>query len=66
LHIVIPPADIELGEVFHAFELMDEVVNERKGIAILSSDKIECTVLYKANFSVLLLDKEDQGADWRF
>src|SRR3979490_1871806 len=66
-HIVIPPADIELGEVLHAFESVDEVVNEGKGIAILSGDQIERTiVLDKAKLSVLLLDEEDGSTYWRF
>src|SRR3981189_2089252 len=48
-HIVIPPADIELGEVLCAFESVDEVVNEGKGIAILSGDQVEhVIVLHKA------------------
>src|SRR3981189_3609222 len=66
-HVVIPPADIELGEILRAFESMDEVVNEGKGIAVLPSDQIErAIVLYEAKFSVLLLDEEDQSAYWRF
>src|SRR3979490_1229430 len=66
-HIVIPPADVELGEVLHAFESVDEVINERKGIAILSGDQVKrAIVLDKAKSSVLLLDEEDRGAYWRF
>jgi hypothetical protein len=65
LHIVIPPADIEFGKVFCTFEPVDEVVHEGEGIAILSDDQIECTVvLYKAKFFILLLDEEDQSAYW--
>src|SRR3979490_2129541 len=64
-HIVIPPGDIELGEVLCAFESVDEVVNEREGIPILPSDQIQCAiVLDKAKFSVFLLDEEDRGAYW--
>ena len=38
---------------------MDEVVNEGKGIAILSGDQVErAIVLYEAKLSVLLLDEE--------
>src|SRR3981189_1781581 len=66
-HIVIPPADIELGEVLCAFESVDEVVNEREGIAIFPSDEIQCAiVLDKVKLSVLLLDEEDGSAYWRF
>jgi hypothetical protein len=66
-HIVIPPADVELGEVLRAFESVDEVVNEGKGVAILSGDQVErAIVLDKAKPSVFLLDDEDRGAYWRF
>src|SRR3981189_3752722 len=66
-HVVIPPADIELGEVLRAFESVDEVVNEGEGIAILPSDQVErAIVLYEAKFSVLLLYEEDRSAYWRF
>src|SRR3981189_1201941 len=66
-HIVIPPADVELGEVLRAFESVDEVVNERKGIAIFSGDQVErAIVLDKAKPSVLLFDEEDRGAYRRF
>jgi hypothetical protein len=66
-HIVIPPADVELGEVLHAFESVNEVVNEGKGIAILSGNQVErAIVLDKAKSSVLLFDEEDQGTYWRF
>src|SRR3979490_739321 len=37
-HVVIPQADVELGEVLRAFKSVDEVVNEREGIAVLPSD----------------------------
>src|SRR3981189_1413298 len=66
-HVVIPPADVELGEVLRAFESVNEVVNEGKGIAVLSGDQIErAIVLYKAEPSVLLFDEEDRGAYRRF
>src|SRR3981189_2609742 len=65
-HVVIPPADIELGEVLRAFKSVDEVVNEREGIAVLPSDQVErAIVLHEAKFSVLLLDEEDRSAYWR-
>src|SRR3981189_999431 len=66
-HVVIPPADVELGEILRAFESMDEVVNEGKGIAVLPSDQIErAIVLDKAKLSILLLDEEDRSAYRRF
>ena len=66
-HIVISPADVELGEILCAFESVDKVVDEGKGIAILPRDQIErAIVLYKAKFSVLLLDEEDRSTYRRF
>src|SRR3981189_1888794 len=66
-HIVIPPADVELGEVLRAFKSVNKVVNEGEGIAILSGDQVErAIVLYEAKLSVLLLDEEDGSAYWRF
>ena len=66
-HVVIPPANVELGEVLCAFESVNEVVNEGKEIAVLSGDQVErAIVLDKAKLSVLLLDEEDWSAYWRF
>src|SRR3981189_3117618 len=44
-HIVIPPTDIELGEVLCAFESVDEVVDEGEGIVILSGDQLERAIV---------------------
>src|SRR3981189_2130684 len=61
-HIVIPPVDVELGEVLRAFESVDEIVNERKGVAILSGDQVErAIVLDKAKPPVLLFNEEAKG-----
>src|SRR3979490_940971 len=66
-HIVIPPADVELGEVLRAFKSVNEVVNEGKGIAIFSGDQVErAIVIYKAKFSLFLLDEEDRSTYRRF
>src|SRR3981189_2692250 len=66
-HVVIPPADVELGEVLRAFKSEDEVVNGGKGIEILSGDQVRrAVVLDKAKPSVLLFDEEDRGAYRRF
>jgi hypothetical protein len=66
-HIVVPPADVELGEVLCAFESVNEVVNEGKEIAILLGNQVErVIVLDKAKSSVLLFDEEDRGAYWQF
>src|SRR3981189_277427 len=66
-HIVIPPADVKLGEVLRAFESVNEVINEREGVAVLPSDQVErAIVLHEAKLSVFLLDEEDGSAYWRF
>ena len=57
--IVVPPVDIELGEVACTLETIDKVGNERKRIDILDSLCIECAiVLDKSERSILLLDEE--------
>jgi hypothetical protein len=59
--IVVSPSHIKLGEVLHALESMDEIVNEWKGVSIFSCD-VECSiVLNKMELTILLLDEEDWG-----
>ena len=58
--IVVSPAYIEFGEVFRAFKLMDEVVNNGEGVAIFSCDSVQCpVVLYETKLAILFLDEED-------
>ena len=65
LTLLYPQANVELGEVLRAFESVDEVVNEGKGIAVLSGDQVErAIVLNEAKLSIFLLDEEDRGAYW--
>ena len=33
--IVVPPLNVKLGEMFHIFELVNEVGDEREGVGIL-------------------------------
>jgi hypothetical protein len=57
--IVVPPADIKLGEVACTSKMIDKVRNERKWIDILDSLCIECLiVLDKLERSILLLNEE--------
>jgi hypothetical protein len=57
--IVVPPADIKLGEVACASETIDKVGNEWKWIDILDSLCIECAiVLDKSERSILLFNEE--------
>jgi hypothetical protein len=62
--IVVPPADVELGEVSRVLEPMDEVVDEGERIAILPGDHVQSSVvLDKAELSIFLLDEEDRGSE---
>ena len=64
VNIVVAPADVELREVFCAFETMDEVVDKRKGVTVLSRDEIErVIVLYESQLTILLFDEEDWCTD---
>lgn len=60
---------VDLGKVFAALNAVEEVVDQRDGIAVLDGDGIESTVINaEAEFAVLLLDEKDgcgsRGAGW--
>jgi hypothetical protein len=58
--IIISQVYIELGEVLHALELMDQVVDEGEGVSILSHDGINSLIfLDKVEHTILFLDEED-------
>ena len=58
--VVIPPSNVELGEVASVFQLVYEVGDEGKGVGVTGSVFIEVPViLARTKFSVLLLDKEE-------
>ena len=58
--VVIPPANIELGEVASVFQLVHEVGDEGKGVGIAGGVFVEVSiVLARTKFSVFLLDKEE-------
>jgi hypothetical protein len=60
--IIVSPSYVELGEVSHALESMDEIINEGEGVLIFSCDGIECSiVLDEAELTILLLDTKDWG-----
>jgi hypothetical protein len=64
MDIVVYPAYIELGKVSHAFESINEVIDEGERISIFSHDSVEClVVLDKAELTILLLDEEDWGTN---
>jgi hypothetical protein len=61
--IIVPPVDVELGEVSRVLELMDEVVNEGEWIVILPGDHVQSSVvLDEAELSIFLLHEEDRGS----
>jgi hypothetical protein len=60
--IIVPPENIQLGEVACIFELMDKVVNEGEQVPILPGDSIQSSVvLDEVKLSIFLLDEEDWG-----
>ena len=59
-NVVKAPSDIQLSEVPRSRELVDQLINQRKWVTILHSDRVEhAIILHKAEFTILLLDKED-------
>ena len=60
--VVVAPVNVELYEVASTFEMVNEVVNERKWVSILPSDEIERAVaLNEMELPIFLLDKEDRS-----
>jgi hypothetical protein len=60
--IIVSPTYVELCEVSHTLESMDEIINEGEGVSIFSRDGVECSiVLDEAELTILLLDKKDWG-----
>jgi hypothetical protein len=60
--IIVSPSYIKLGEVLHAFESIDEIIDEGERVSISSCDGTECSiVLDEAELTILLLDEEDWG-----
>ena len=59
--VVVPPMNIELGEVASVFQLVHKVGDERKEIGIAGSVFIEVSVvLAGVEFAIFLLDKEER------
>ena len=60
--VVVSPLNIEFDEVASIFQLVHKVRDERKGVGITDGvfDKVT-VVLERAEFAVLLLDKEEGG-----
>jgi hypothetical protein len=43
--IIVSPAHIELDEIVCTLEVMDQVINERKGVVIFACDGVEGAVV---------------------
>ena len=60
--IVVPPSDIELGEVFCILELIDRIRDEGEGVGISDGVFIQVVVVLAGmEFPILLLDKKERG-----
>ena len=65
-NIVVPPANIQLGEVLGLMKLIDELWNEGYGVVIFDCHCVQCSgVLHQLKGAVLLLNEEYQGCHWR-
>ena len=65
-NIVVPPTNIQLGEVFGPAKLIDELQNEGYGVVIFDHHCIECSVvLHQPKGAILLLNEEHQGCHLR-
>src|SRR6266403_5111012 len=59
-NVVVSPTNVKLGEVAGIMQLVNEVRDERERSGILDSDIIKMAiVLYRAEFAILLVDKEE-------
>lgn len=63
--IIISPPDVKLREDFCLHQAVNDIGSERQQVAIFDRDGVELPViLYKAEFSIFLLDEEDRGYHW--
>ena len=59
MNVVVPPSYIEFGEVRELAEVIYKVRDKGEGVSILDGVFFQVSViLYGAEFSILLLDKE--------
>ena len=66
-NIVVPPANIQLGEILGPIKLIDEFRDEGYGVVIFDRHCIQrSVVLHQPKGAILLLDVEYQGCHWRF
>src|SRR6266404_2338006 len=61
-NIVITPSHVKLGKDICILYLTDEIGNERQGVPISNSEFVQpSVVLYRPEFAVFLLYKEERG-----
>ena len=59
-NVVVSPTNVKLGEVAGIMQFVNEVRDERERSGILDSDIIKTViVLYRAEFAILLVYKEE-------
>ena len=60
--IVVPPADVKLGEQFSIFELVDEVGDKQEWVGVSGGMFVQIVVvLTGAETAIFLLNKEEWG-----
>ena len=60
--VVVPPSNIKLGEMFHIFEFVDKVRDERERVGISDGVFIQVmVVLAGAEFPILLDEKKGEA-----
>ncbi|KAG5732064.1 hypothetical protein E4T56_gene18820 [Termitomyces sp. T112] len=65
MHIVVTPPDVQLSEVLHAAEVVDELRDEGEGVTVLYYYGVEyLVVLYQLEGAILLFDEEDWRSHW--
>ena len=65
MDIVIPPADVKLGEDLCSLKFIDKIRDEWEGIGIMDSVFIEIAiVLTRTETTILLSNEEERGRLW--
>ncbi|KAG5350337.1 hypothetical protein C0989_011515 [Termitomyces sp. Mn162] len=65
-HIVVTPPDVQLSEVLHTLEVVDELRDKGERVTVLHHHNIEyLVVLDQLEGAILLFDEEDQKSHWR-
>jgi hypothetical protein len=66
-NIVVPPSDIEFGEILCPFEFLDKFLNKREWITIFDCNGIQLSVvLYGSKGTIFFLNEKEGGCKWQF